>query len=881
MSAMLLGCLMLLDASAAERTAVPWPTSLAEALESYAQRTGYQVVYRAEVVAGRSTDGAAPGLSPANTLTALLRGTGLRFTFVNERTVAIFKPSEGARGDRARAPDPSSTSEPPDDLDKSNPDRATNETRVDGGNTVTHIGIMKRLAGALAALSGVVAAAASDAPADNSGNATLEEVVVTAQRRSESVIDVPMSIDVVSADEFAKAGAQNFRDIGEVASGVQMNFQGVNTGISIRGVGSAISAISVENNVAIYIDGLYQVDTVSLNEDLPNIDSIQVLKGPQGSLYGRNATGGAILVTTKAPSKNWTGTVEAGYAQENDQSYSGYLSGPISDRIRFSLAAHSRTSDGYLSYSDPVTGAPTDRDVAPQRQQNVQAKLEADITDTLTAKFGYTYSLMDDAESAVYTPFAYIATTEPRPPLISPPALGPDYKAADQIPEIRSSASQFSLGLGWQTPLGPFSLTSGYDVRHIKTVYDLDGSYLNQVLSINQAREPTGQVNLNYQVTSIKDVDLVVGGSYFHDEWDFPYSIKNYVLGAFSSAIMSDQTRSAYQLYADGTYHLTSALSLTVGAGFSHEFQALTYGIESGNGAFAATQHNSATFQKFVPRASLRYEIAPQTNVYASYSQGFRSGNFQVATPPTVPVKQETITAYEIGLKMARPTFRFEAAGFYYNYTNLQVSAVIPLPSCTLTVSLCPLAQETTNGPKAHIYGVDSEVTLAPIDRMEVRLGATYLHARFVSFPNAVGNGANPGNNTDVTQTQDWSGDPLLRSPNFSGNLGFDYKLPTPVGSFVFTPNLKYTTRYVPTNLSTYGPLFPGLVGTQRYVQGGYALLNAQLAWTDPSGHFSMIAYGNNLTDKRYWENYTGNTRGDYGIYALPRIFGGRLRYSF
>lgn len=718
--------------------------------------------------------------------------------------------------------------------------------------------------------------------AANAEGSGLEEVIVTAQRRTERLENVPMSVAVVSAETMAKAGAVTLHDLMQVTAGLVMNLNGTNTQPSLRGVSYAASGSFGENNVALYIDGLYQGDAIGINSDFANIADVQVLKGPQGTLYGRNATGGAILINTKAPSKTFTGTAEASYAEYNEKFFGGYVSGPITDYIRYSLAAQSRSGPGYIKYSDPVTGGPTNRSVEPFRQQNVQVKLEADVTDDLTATLGYTYNLSDDGKGLLFTPLAYVAPTVPAPPLRSP---SPDLKSQNYKSVALDFAHSVLFKLSWRTGIGTLTSTAGYDNRRLKGAFDFDGTYVNQLYIPYLIPSETYQENLNYQITTIKNLDLVVGGSYYHDRRDVP---RSWVLagGVNTSYSYNTALKRAYQFYVDGTYHLTDQLSLTAGGGYAHEYSSIYYAFQTpaanAAGTFSVGPINKATtFKKFSPRASLRYEFMPQTDVYFSYSEGFKAGLWQQSIPPAAPVRQETIKAFELGFKMARPKFRFEAAGFYYDYKDLQVSANVIDPLCQ-TPPNCTIRILVVNGPKSHIYGADSQFIWTPVDRLNLRIGGAYVHARFLSFPNASGTGLNAATNTNVAgQVQDWSGQQLPRAPSFTGNVSADYDILTSYGDFLIAANASFTTSYVVGNGSLYGPLAGALANKQRYRQGGYALLNTQVTWTDPSGHYSLGVFVRNLTDKKYWLNYQGSAPGDYGTYAPPRVFGGRVKATF
>ena len=207
------------------------------------------------------------------------------------------------------------------------------------------------LVGALA----VTPAIAQTAEAEVDNNT----IIVTAQRRSEALEDVPMSIAVVTSETLANAGVTNLRDLSTVTSGYSLGAGGAFPQPALRGVTTLING-SFENNVVVYIDGLYQPVAAGLNIDLPNVESVQVLKGPQGTLYGRNATGGALLLTTVSPSQEWTGKAEVTYARFDDKRASGYVAGPLSDEIGVSLAGYIRRSDGYFRKASRTVGGPAE-----------------------------------------------------------------------------------------------------------------------------------------------------------------------------------------------------------------------------------------------------------------------------------------------------------------------------------------------------------------------------------------------------------------------------------------------------------------------------------------------------------------------------------------
>jgi iron complex outermembrane receptor protein len=422
------------------------------------------------------------------------------------------------------------------------------------------------------------------------------------------------------------------------------------------------------------------------------------------------------------------------------------------------------------------------------------------------------------------------------------------------------------------------------------------------------------------------------------------------------------RTKEAWAVFADATFQATDRISLTVGGRYSKEKQDVsgyqlnfvtatgptlgqvlncTYsrnGEQNGGVACGATvggvfeprsSARTSRYSKFTPRASIRYEINPGTNIYASYTNGFRGGEWNGAIPLNNPanwrdVQQETVDSFEIGLKSAGNRLRFELAGFYSKYKNLQVSSTqqIGSPPTALVV--------LANAPSASIYGAEASFDFKATDNLTLRGGASWLHARYGDGFYFAGTGVNNGmgfnTNSDPIKTlintgqttgpfagisviQDLSGLQMARAPDFSGFIGFDFNIPNGDGGLRFSANLKYSSSYVVTNPSVWGgdrtynarlsdadPSNNGppinteiLAGTpyasraseQRARQGAFAMVNASVTWTDPSDHYYVRIWGNNLTDVKMRTHFNALASGTYQPIAEPLSFGGTIGYKF
>lgn len=329
-------------------------------------------------------------------------------------------------------------------------------------------------------------------PENRSENmAALEEIVVTAQRREERLEEVPLSIVPLSAEDLQRGAITNMHDLGEITPGLQINHAGGFSQPAIRGVSSLTTGNGVENNVALYVDGFYEPNNNILAMDLANLSGIEVLKGPQDTLYGRNATGGAILLNTLSPSDTLTGSINLSYGRFDDRSASGSISGPINDNVRYSVSGYIREMDGYIELSDPEVIGRGSGDYVPAEYQSVRTKLEVDISDNLMATLGYNYTFVDERRGLLFTPFAYVAPTAPAPPAR---AVDRDMTSFDSKTEQPVAVHQGTLKLEWVTDLGTLTSYTGYSNATPDSDFDIDGTYVDILRALpGQNRTPSSR----------------------------------------------------------------------------------------------------------------------------------------------------------------------------------------------------------------------------------------------------------------------------------------------------------------------------------------------------------------------------------------------------
>jgi iron complex outermembrane receptor protein len=762
------------------------------------------------------------------------------------------------------------------------------------------------------------AARAAAAPAAAAANNGIEEIVVTAQRRTERLEKVPMALTALSTEQLEKAHVVNLEDITSITPGVQINRGGAYIQPSIRGITALTNGTGNENNVAIYVDGYFVSDAQSIDTDLNNISNIQVLKGPQGALYGRQAAGGAILINTVDPTHELTGKFEGSYGRFHDKRIQGYFSGPLGKNLFFMVSGAFHNSDGYMKLASMTNPTQTVGPAAPKKQRSFRAKLLWEATDNLKITAGYNYALASDTiGGAQYTVKDHIPSTIAGPNgtrLPNPNFVNTQYGfytlAYNHVPLQVTRASEAQLKIEWDNPIGTLTSRTGGHWQKNRTAFDFDGGFTDSTFSDGKTRQKTFQEAVDYNITAIKKLDLIVGGLYFYDNYH-PYfgpggggltfspppagQVPNFSQTlSLAQIVYRHVGTKSFAFFADATYHVNDKLSINVGGRYNSDRKEISlhspYSLVLVNGMNPYQDTNAhTTFHKFTPRVTIRYEVADRSNVYASFSQGYKSGSYNANGSPvsaiaSVPIKAETITAYEIGYKTAQRIFHFETSAFYYDYKNLNISLTTINP-------LGPAFGAATiigNVPKSKIYGFDFQAGVEPIDRLNINVGGTYLHARYGNFTNASGvdeapDPFLPGNFININQPkQDWTHIQMARSPTFSANLAVDYSVDVGGGELRISGNARYTTRFVPSNPAVYGvTAAPDKQREERFTQKENVQLGGEIRWTDPTDHYWAAVYGTNLTNVKTKLAYTGTATGSYFVAAPPIQYGAKIGYKF
>lgn len=722
-------------------------------------------------------------------------------------------------------------------------------------------------------------------PQDSAEDNGIADIVVTAERRADRLQDVPIAITAVTATQLKAQGVSDAFDIGKITPSFNSNRTiGFGTPI-MRGVGSTNITLGNEPSVATYVDGFYQ--GVSAGAQLPfnNIARIEVLKGPQGTLYGRNATGGLINIITRAPQNELAAEGQIGYASYGTITADAYVTGGLADGLR---------SDVAITFRDQATGYSrnllTGKTGARSEYVAVRSKSVWDIGphSSLTVGFSYAKSKNDIANVNLPLPGTV--------PLLAGPGVLYGRKRGEFASNItpQFDVEEYGVNATLQLDLGFANLVSLSQYRHlaIKDLIEGDGTSADGILATTQlgvtpglpADSPlTPQLiipasfsysapeKIPYFVT--QELQLVsngegpfrwiLGGFYqaskdgYVPQLDLNFLVGGPPLVSFADAL---STR-AVAAFAQGTYSFSSGLSVTGGVRYSTEKKSL-----SGYAAFLnaggtydivpATQ--SDTFNSFTYRAAVDYRVNPRLLLYATTNKGFKSGLFNGSSITSPAVKPETLYAYEAGFK-ADPSrfFRINGSVYYYNYKDLQ--------SFTVDQQGIGLLQ---NAGAARMYGAELSAEIIPLTGLNLHGSLGWEHARYKDFVNAQVFIPSPSGG-NYTAQEDVSGNKMLRTPEFTGNIGATYILALRnSGTLTLNASAAYSGSYF-------------WEAGNRFKQPAYALVDLSAKFSTPDGRWNIGVWGKNVTGKAYAMYGNADTRYFSIAFGEPSTYGMTLGVSF
>jgi iron complex outermembrane receptor protein len=704
-----------------------------------------------------------------------------------------------------------------------------------------------------ALLSTGAALAASAAWAQTPSDENAGEIIVTADRRAASVQDVPISITALGADTLEQAGIRSTEQLSDLTPGLLVQRSVVGK-ISIRGVGNENYTIAGDPGVAVHVDGVYVARAAAGLFDLFDVERVEVLRGPQGTLYGRNATGGVINVIPARPDADDFAARLAGELGNYDyRRIEGFVNAPLSEGLAVRVAALGSWRDGFTRNTNADArrrgfGRLDSKDVF-----GVRGQIGWDDGGPFTARLAVEY-LNDDSNLPAYK---YLN----RPGALPTADFGGGANAfADRflrtvnqgyeldIPgsgrAIESNADVFltrqtSAALHLAYDLGGATLSSitGWRRTRFNWLNDGDGSDVFYVNYLQQ--DASRQVSQEFQLASDGDgrFDWLVGAFFFRETGDSFIALP-FTLGfnlPFFIAIDGEARTRALAGFGELRWRATDRLKLTFGARYSNERREARYRYEINFGSpIVANPDEKDNFGSFTPRFVADYALGDDATVYASATRGFKSGGFNLLAiqPGFDP---EKVWAYEGGVKSQLADRRVTLNGnfFYYQYNDQQVGQIVNLSSVL------------TNAARSRVWGAEAEFSARPAGGLELGGTLAYLNAKYKEFctgdPTLPTAPVSPG--CDAANPIDLAGNRLPRAPEWTltATVGYRFDLGG-AGALAARADLRWQSSMFFTQFNR--PLIS---------QDGYATLGASLTWTDARERLSVALWGQNLTDTTFF----------------------------
>ena len=767
---------------------------------------------------------------------------------------------------------------------------------------------------------------------------TLQEIVVTAQKRRENLEDIPVSAAVVAAGSLRQANAGDITDLNNMVPSVDLN--GTINGrvpIGMRGVSSNANeaTVGLSSGVAIMVDGVPVPSDSYDGNQLDDVERVEVLKGPQGTLGGRTAAAGVINLVTRGPSRHFTGSASATATSDHEYRGNLFLAGPIADDLQFSLAAYGNKRQY------PITNIATGQKTT-QRTNGVRAKLRFEASDDLDAMlmahfdearsegFNFVYTYVTPGASLL----AGTANPNPFPPPVQPvlsqstllAGITPSWTNLSYNSPVYQAGSlvkdaDASFVVHYHTHGLDFTSTTAYqhetqvniqDLFAVATYFsnDLRSAFQNFFLNILQLpgippgtpaswadfnntqtqREGVRQVSEEFKVVSPADLPVsYVAGLFYSDTVVGLWETRTFTPAAVDYFVRPETK--TYDIYGRATWKITPKDSLVAGLRYNSDHLSyfeneLTYATVPGAPPFGPlTSSGSNTSGAMVGDVSFQHQLAPTSMVYATYSRGYapRAYNTALALSSSAtqqPVGQEHVDDFELGSKGTYfgEHLSFNLALFDTIYRNYQIQSYSSLPGYTAP----PLILE--NAAKAETRGVETDLAYKPSARTMFTFNAAFIDAKFLNYANAPCWGGTAGAPQEgaacVNNVQNVSGDTMPNSPKFKGVLGLEHRVPLPSTRLDLTFGGTYAYRTRAQMLPDQNP---------QAIQGAFGLLNAHVGIESRDGVYSVTAFANNLTNHRYYadvEDFWTGPWASNAVVAQPardasRYFGIRMHVNF
>ena len=703
----------------------------------------------------------------------------------------------------------------------------------------------------------------------------LEKVTVTATKTGPSELQrTPVAVSVVGSDAIEKLGINNIKDLAPYVPNVTFSQNTASAVIYIRGIGSNNLGPGSDPDVTMQLDGVYVARPAGQLADFLDVDRIEVLRGPQGTLYGRNAVGGTINVISRQPSSIFSSQVRQSFGNFGGIQSDAYVTGPVTESMQASIAVNYRRQDAFFQNI-----APNGPNLGNENRWGGRVQLRWTPNEIVEAT---TRADVTRVSNENFESYDHLSAKLPFNAPLANGLVGNLRQVAVNSPQnINKTISGLSEDVDvYLSDTLTFKSLTGWRQTKFNFINDNDASELNvaQLSSNDTDRQLSQEFNLKYVARGLK----AVAGFYYITETDSliqmgltPPSIVTVPPAAGLITATPRVKSTAEAIFAQATYEVAPRVSLTGGARYTSEKKTMdqfftrtsqnpaTFGVTSPG--FPITFKTSLKDNGFTPKIGVDFKATDDALLYVSATQGFKSGgfNFAARSAAAAAYAPEKVWSYEAGLKSEwlDHRLRLNLTAFYYDYTNLQVQQLLGVGNVVVG-----------NAASATVKGVELEFMAKATRELQLSGNLSTLDAKYKSYPAA----AIPGGFSAFTPNQncvagactiDASNKYLTGSPKLSGVAAADYK--TWWDAYAYSAHLDYAWRsrtyFDPSNIP-------------QSAQDAYGLFNASVSIGSPiEGKWRVDLYGKNLADKKYFLVVAGNGFTAGGIVGDPRMYGVRL----
>ena len=740
---------------------------------------------------------------------------------------------------------------------------------------IARTGILQRPSTLVVTLSLLLSFGSSLTQAETTAEARgIEEVVVTAQKREQSIMDAAIDVTAFSGEQLTEAGIDDVFGIAKAIPGLTIQNTGSNPQLFMRGVGTRISGTGLDSGVAVYVDDRFVTRQSGQVFDIYDVERVEVLKGPQGVLFGRNATGGAIRIITKEVSDELEGEVSFGYGSENFQTARGFINVPVTDNFGLRVSAQTRQRD---AFKENIISNAEDFDDLDSESMRVKARW--DISDNSVLKFSYDRSKATDLSNSGAVSLdrgnnrglslGGITTTE-RDKIASSLGTAEGYG----IPKIESDSFQLRFETSLSDSLDLTAFVTYLDYSSSKPG-DFDATSFPDI-EVPYALSETSDIGGGFELSSNSDGPLswVVGANFFEGDAESDYDLRVGPVGGGNLPVsvgFAEYKNTSHGAFGSFDYDFSDRWTLTLGGRYSYEKKendlfkssigVLTFG--------AVPASDSETWNEFTPKVTLTYNL-DNGIVYGTFASGFKSGGFNHPLVVGAVIEPETIDMIEVGYKAdLTDSLRLTSALFVYSYKDLQVTKAA---GDNASVS-------TENATDSDIRGLDVDLTWAATDNLTFKINAEYLDTEYKDYDTA---GRAP--NTVLTGDPaaigygfvffNAKGQEMLRAPELAVYAAVQYDAPISLGGQQGNLSLNMNYAWKDDYIFDF-EVDPSVDVTQD----AHGILNSRVTLTIDKVMLSV--WGKNLTDEKYFFDKVVAATNNRGNYGHPRTFGVDFAFRF